>query len=100
MKITSKTKLIKIPIPDSHGSEPPTRIAKEMLKYDVILMPTTKSLSHTTARKSASKKGARAASMLGITEDMMKRALGVDFNKIKITTKKGTDMEFDLKGRK
>jgi len=117
LKITNKSKLIKIPIPESHGSEPLRDVAEEMLNYDVILLPTTKSLSHTTARKSASKKGARIASMPGITEDMMERTLNVDFNKIKhineklikrlsiknkikIITKKGTNIEFDLKGRK
>ncbi|MBI1934948.1 aminopeptidase [Candidatus Woesearchaeota archaeon] len=117
LKITKKSKIILIPIPEAHGSEPPSGIAKEMLRYDVILMPTTKSLSHTTARKTASVKGARIASMPGITMSMMKRTLNVDFNKIKsineklinklnnknkirITTKKGTDVLFQLKGRK
>jgi|SRR3989338_5531384 len=117
LKITKKSRLISIPIPEAHGSEPPSEVAKEMLKYDVILMPTTKSLSHTTARKNATLKGARIASMPGITEDMMKRTLNVDFNKIKsineklinklnnknkirITTQKGTDVTFYLKDRK
>lgn len=117
LRITRKTKLITIPIPEAHGAEPPPKVAKEMLKYDVILLATTKSLSHTKARKAASRKGARIASMPGITIDMMKRALDVDFhkirsvnknlisklnskNKIKITTKAGTDIEFHLKGRK
>jgi len=117
LNITKKSKLILIPIPESHGSEPSAEVAEEMLKYDVILMPTTKSLSHTTARKKASLKGARIASMPGITKDMMKRTLNADFNKIKsineklidklnnknkiiITTQKGTDVSFYLKGRK
>ena len=82
-RITNNSKLIKIPIPESHGSEPPHNVAAEMLRYDVVLMPTTKSLSHTTARKKASKNGARIASMPGITGNMMERALNVDFNKIK-----------------
>ena len=116
-KITKKSKLILIPIPENHGMEPPQNVAHEMLDYDVILIPTAKSLSHTTARRNASSRGARIASMPGITIDMMKRALNVDFNKIKyineklinklknknkieITTKKGTDIEFNLKGRK
>ena len=54
LKITKTSRLIKIPIPESHGSEPPKNVAEEMLHYDVILMPTTKSLSHTAARKNAS----------------------------------------------
>ena len=117
LKITHNSKIIQIPIPESHGSEPPEYVADEMPNYDIILMPTTKSLSHTKARENASKRGARIASMPGITEEMMKRALNADFNKIKsinkkliqklknnnqirIKTKKGTDIEFQLKGRR
>lgn len=117
LRITKKSKLILIPILETHGSEPPHAIAKEMLNYDVILLATTKSLSHTLARRNASMKGARIASMPGITINMMRRALNVDFNKIKnineklikklknknrirITTKLGTNVEFCLNGRK
>ena len=117
LKISKNSKLIITSIPKAHGSEPPNNVADEMLKYDVVLMPTTKSLSHTKARENASKEGARIASMPGITAGMIKRALNVDFNKIKqcnnhlisalknknkikITTKLGTDVKFYLKGRK
>src|SRR3989344_4244562 len=117
LKICKKSKLILTEIPKSHGSEPPEYVAEEMLNYDVILLPTTKSLSHTMARENASKTGARIASMPGITEDMMEHTLNVDFYeirnlnnklisklknkiKIKIATKKGTNIEFNLKGRK
>src|SRR3989344_2651863 len=117
LKITKKSKLVLTNIPKSHGAEPPKEIAREMLKYDVVLMPTTKSLSHTRARENASRKGARIASMPGITIGMMKRTLNIDFNKlitinkkligklknsnkIIITTAKGTNMEFYTKGRK
>lgn len=117
LNITKNSKLILTSIPKAHGTEPPKRIADEMLNYDVVLLATTKSLSHTRARKNASKKGARMASMPGITQEMMNRTLNVDFNKIRklnnkliaklknknkirITTKKGTSMVFYLKGRK
>ena len=117
LKITKNSKLILIPIPEAHGTEPSKHAADEMLNYDVVLMPTTKSLSHTKARESASSKGARIASMPGITIDMMKRALNVDFHKIRkinnelisklknkskirIKTKRGTDIEFYVKGRR
>lgn len=117
LKITKKSEIILTRIPEEHGTEPPKNIANEMLKYDVTLMPTTKSLSHTRARENASKKGARIASMPGITADMMERALNVDFNKIKIINekiikklknknkinilaKKGTNIEFCINGRK
>ncbi|MEK6984660.1 MAG: aminopeptidase [Nanoarchaeota archaeon] len=117
LKITNKSELILTTIPKTHGTEPPKYISNEMLNYDVVLMPTTMSLSHTKARKNASLKGARIASMPGITIDMMKRALDINFNKlkiineklikklkikkkIKITTKMGSDVEFYTKGRK
>ena len=117
LKIAKQSKLILVPIPESHGTEPPRNVADEMLEYNVILLATTKSLSHTKARHNAIKNGARAASMPGITIDMIKRALDVDFyrireinkrlisrlknkNLIKITAKNGTNIEFYLKGRK
>ena len=117
LSMCKKSKLIFTSIPKSHGSEPPNNIAEEMLDYDVILLPTTKSLSHTKARENASKTGARIASMPGITKDMMKRTLSIDFNKIRlineklidklkdknkinITTKNSTDVEFFVKSRK
>ena len=96
LKITKKSKLVLTSIPKTHGTEPPENIARQMLNYDVILMPTAKSLSHTRARKAASKKGARIASMPGITVDMMQRALNVDFYRIREQNKKLISM---LKGR-
>ncbi len=117
LKITNKSKLIFTQIPKAHGAEPPKNVADEMLKYDVILMATSKSLSHTRARENASRRGARIASMPGITNGMIERALSVDFYKIKkiniflisrlkncsevkIKTKKGTNASFFVKGRK
>mgnify|MGYP001566748088 CR=1 FL=1 len=117
LKITKNSNLTLTTIPEAHGTEPPKYISDEMLRYNVVLIPTAKSLSHTKARENASKKGARIASMPGITIEMMKRALNISFNeintineklikklknknKIKITTKKGTNIEFYTKGRK
>ena len=116
-KITDKVTLIKIPIPKVHGTEPSKKIANDMLKYNVELLITTKSLSHTKARKNACKKGARIASMPTITKGAIKRALNIDYEKLKwrnkklmkiltkgkiakVTTKKGTDLVMNIKGRK
>src|SRR3989338_7179181 len=74
-RIAKDAKLIRIPIPKVHGTEPSKKTAKEMLKYDVELLITTKSLSHTKARKNASDKGVRIATMPGITKDVIGRAL-------------------------
>jgi leucyl aminopeptidase (aminopeptidase T) len=85
---------------------------------DVVIMPTAMSLSHTDARKSACKKGARIVSLPGIEEKMLKKGgLSADYNEVKkisdrvakmltkaeqieIKTKKGTEFEASLKGRK
>jgi leucyl aminopeptidase (aminopeptidase T) len=116
-KITKKADLVKIPIPKVHGTEPPKDIAKLMLKYNVILAITIKSLSHTKARKNASNKGARIATMPGITEDTVKRTLIADYKKIKeknldlikklkkgkivrVRSKKGTDISLEIFNKK
>jgi leucyl aminopeptidase (aminopeptidase T) len=68
---------------ENHGAEPPEGIAKLMQQVDVVLMPTSKSLSHTKARKEANIAGARAATLPGITEEIMKRTLTADYETIK-----------------
>jgi len=116
-KIAKDVKLIKIPIPEVNGTEPSKETAKEMLKYDVELLITTKSLSHTKARKNACKNGAKIVTMPGITEEVINRALDINYKKLaernrklmkiltkaetaKITTEKGTDLLMNIKGRK
>lgn len=109
-------KMIKIKPTGQHGREPPPAVAEEMLNYDKIIMITEYSLSHTKARRDASKKGIRIASMPGFTEEMMK-SLDVDYDKIRkiteslaaemkgkrsveIMTRNGTMLRFSIQGRK
>ena len=109
--------LIEIPVGKVNGEEPPSDVALKMLDYDVALLITTKSLTHTIARKNACKKGCRIGSLPGVTEDMLKRALNVDYKKmhqriskisdvldkgniVKVLSKKGTNLEFNIKTRK
>ena len=99
-----------------HGEELPAVIAEAMKRADVVLAPTTFSLTHTQARINACIAGARIASMPGITENMM-RSGGItadchsiydnavelnrrleNVNKIRVTTDSGTDIVFDLEG--
>jgi uncharacterized phosphosugar-binding protein len=54
-----------------HGEELPPAVAEAMMKADVVIAPTTMSLTHTQARINACKAGSRIASMPGITESMM-----------------------------
>lgn len=116
-KYAAKAELIKIPIGKRHGEEPPSWINREMLKYDVILIPTTRSLSHTKARQEVMQAGARIASMPGITEEIMIRGMNADYKAIqkrtnalkeiignskvvKITTEAGTNISMSIEGRK
>ena len=71
------------------GEEPPKPVAEALMAADVALMPTTKSLSHTDARREATKHGVRIASMPGITKDMMSiGGLTADYTKVAELTKK------------
>jgi leucyl aminopeptidase (aminopeptidase T) len=116
-KICDKCKFIVIPIGKVHGEEPPEYVAKELKKGDVAFLVTTRSLSHTKARKNACKAGARIASMPGITKNIVKRCIDVDYNKISklngklckvltkgrdvlVRNKYGTELTFSIKGRK
>lgn len=100
-----------------HGSEPPRVVAEAMKNADVVIAPTSKSLTHTKARIEATGKGVRIASMPTITEDIMKRTMSADYLKIKertlklaqllsegkqarVTTPAGTEVTFSLEGRK
>jgi aminopeptidase len=94
----------------------PIAIAESMKNADVVIAPTTFSLTHTQARINACKAGARIASMPGITENMMNSGgMTADYNKvndtamrlnkrlenarkIRVMTKSGTDIEFILEG--
>ena len=101
---------------EMHGEEPPKQIAELMKKFDVVLCPTTKSLTHTNARREASSIGVRVATFPGITEDIMIRGLNADYkkiaaltiklaeilnnvNEVRVTTSLGTDITMNISGR-
>ena len=100
----------------SRGSEPPLTVASALAACDVFVAPCLPSLSHTTARKAASERGARGATMPGVTADMLARLMGGDFEQIarrsravaelltegraaRVTCPLGSDMRFELAGR-
>ncbi len=87
-----------------------------MQKFDVVFCPTTKSLTHTDARRNASAKGVRVATFPGITKEVMIRGLNADYKKIaaltnklkkrfektkevRVTAPNGTDITMDITGR-
>lgn len=116
-KITRRAKMIVMKPTREHGAEPPADVAKDMLGYDVELLITDRSLTHTSARREASKRGARIATMPSITEDIANRCLEVDYEEMRkrssrlheilrsavnvhMTTEAGTDINFKVgKGR-
>ena len=108
--------LVTAPIPEVHGVEPPAAVARKMLAADVIFIITTKSLSHTLARANATERGARIATMAGVTEDILRRFSRVDLVQMKartnmiadildrgarvlLTSKEGTNLTFSIAGR-
>lgn len=99
-----------------HGEEPPRVVAQAMKGADVVIAPTTASITHTKARREATQAGARVASLPGITEDIMARTVGIDYNEVaretealaaavgqaslvEIRTANGTDLKMQVKGR-
>jgi len=107
--VTDDAVLLRYPPGEQHGTEPPAPVAAAMADADVVLAPTTKSLSHTRARKSACAAGARAATLPGITEDVMIAGLDADYaaiargcrevlaqvedaDEVRVTTPAGTDL--------
>jgi len=100
-----------------HGEEPPKPIAEAMKNVDVVVAPTSKSLTHTIAREEATKRGVRVATMPGITEEIFIRTMNVDYsyiqritdvvgdildkgNIVRIESDNGTNLTFSIGGRK
>ncbi|MGH7496944.1 MAG: aminopeptidase [bacterium] len=65
-----------------NGEEPPAPVAAMMALSSVVLCPTSKSVTHTAARREAIARGARIATLPGVTEDMMIRCLSADYRAI------------------
>jgi leucyl aminopeptidase (aminopeptidase T) len=81
-----------------NGQEPPHEIAELMKKPDALFLVTSRSLSHTKARREASKVGVRIASMPKVTEfSFIKGGLTADYKKVNILCKK---IKKVLKGNK
>jgi leucyl aminopeptidase (aminopeptidase T) len=98
------------------GEEPPPFVAEAMAEATVVFAPTTFSISHTQARLEATGRGTRIASMPGLTVEIFRRAIPVDYSDLKrageriaaelsaastcrITSPAGTDVVLSLEGR-
>jgi len=101
----------------TNGEEPPPEIASLMAGVDVVLCPTSKSLTHTDARRAASAAGARVGTLPGVTEEIMVRCMNADYHRIaartfrlcelmekastvRVTAPAGTDIILPIRGRK
>jgi leucyl aminopeptidase (aminopeptidase T) len=101
------------PEPEHHGMEPPETVAAAMRDADVFIAPTRKSVTHTDARVTACKQGARGATLPGITQEIWTTSLQADYRRVeelseqvfellketervRITTPSGTDLSFAI----
>ncbi|MFW3147002.1 MAG: aminopeptidase [Thermoplasmatota archaeon] len=109
--------LVEIPLGDHHGAEPPVVVADIMIHCDVIVAPTTYSITYTNATRAALARGARVVTMPGMTMNMLEKGgLEADYEKIakavkkfgrkfsrsrkiRVTSPEGTDIEMSIEGR-
>ncbi|MFP4038345.1 MAG: aminopeptidase [Candidatus Nanohaloarchaea archaeon] len=99
--------------PERHGEEPPEEIAEAMKDFDLVVAPTRKSISHTSARKEACEEGARIATMPAINQEIWSTSLQADYSRVgeisgklysllkdtervRVTTPSGTDLKFSI----
>ena len=99
------------------GTDPARPVAAAMSACDVFIAPTSRSLSHTPARKRASDGGARGATLPGITQDTLARVMAADqellarrsktvaelldgSDEARVTCPRGSDLWLDLTDRR
>ncbi len=110
--------LIAFPQTGQSGREPDETTARRFLEYNMLVMMTTHSLSHTRAREEACRRGARVASMPEVEAEMFAVGgpMAADYNQItretnrwadvltatdlvRLTTPQGTELRFSMRGR-
>lgn len=101
-----------------HAQEPPAPVAEAMKVSDVVFCVTERSMTHTTARQEAAKRGARVGLLIGIDEEYLSKFdMGVDdwtlisqtneklyeieskASSARVTTAAGTNLKMDISGR-
>ena len=109
--------LMEVPGGKFHGDEPPRIAVGVMMDSDVIVAPTTHSITYSNATRTALANGARVATMPGITMEMLEmggleadyrtmakriRKAGRMFSrarKVHLTSGNGTDLGMTIAGR-
>ncbi|HYE98412.1 MAG TPA: diguanylate cyclase [Planctomycetota bacterium] len=99
-----------------HGEEPGGPVAEALKAAPLAILLTTRSLSAARARRDASDRGARIASLPGVDVARLEGLLDLDYDalrarseeiarllegrrRIRLTTAGGTDLSFDIAGR-
>ena len=116
-EVTSRVLMMMMPELEEQGIEPPSPVSDLMKRQDVIFLLTTKSMTHTRARATASREGARIASIPGVgVESFAKGGFTADHNamateissmgsrlrrarEVRITSSLGTDLRFEAGSR-
>lgn len=112
-----QTEIIGVPVAIFHGVEPENSIAQSMLKADLVIALTLKSLAHTRARQLLNARGRRFLSLPGYSQDIINHpAVRVNFHEqflrtrffsetfsdgeiIRVITASGTDITLNIAGR-
>jgi len=81
-KITPSARIEIIKELERDGQEPEPEVAELMLNHYVQFYLTSKSLSHTKARRDATKKGHRIISVPGLTQSMIERCVDIDYGRL------------------
>ena len=82
LRLGSPAMLMEMAVAPVSGTEPPGPVAAAMAAAAVTVCPTSKSMTHTAARRNACAAGGRVATMPGITEECMVRCLAADYEQI------------------
>jgi leucyl aminopeptidase (aminopeptidase T) len=113
---TQNVRVQEFPPTSRDGEEPPDAVAAAMLQASAIAIVARFSLSHTQARRAATRAGARIASMPDTTADIFTRTIAIDYGQLervggalanklthatvcRVTAPGGTDLELSLRGR-
>jgi len=74
------------------GQEPPPPVQAAMSAANAVLAITSKSVTHTAARRAATAAGARVATMPGISEECLVRTMNADYRAIAARTERVAGM--------
>jgi len=119
LTITKSVSMMVMPVYGRlHGQNPPKHVAEAMKAADIVFMPTVWSMSHSSARRDATELGVRCLTIPSADDELFARTIPEapfremkpvvmevnrflsEANEARVTTAAGTDMWFDLRGRR